>query len=103
MSSIPTGGKRAKGGAKGGKTGAKGKGGDAPEAHRCFHCQSEGVKRFCSQCHLAWYCGKPCQKKHWKLHKKACVAAVAVDARQATLRRAPRRAAASEGSTSRRA
>ena len=60
----------------------KGKGKDAAappeETHRCFHCQSESAKMMCcSQCHRAWYCGKPCQKKHWKLHKRACVAAVA--------------------------
>ena len=61
------------------KKGKKGKGAAAPEdTHRCFHCDSEGARMCCSQCHLAWYCGKPCQKKHWKQHKKACVAAVAV-------------------------
>ena len=62
------------------KTAKKGKGkGAAPPAdtHRCFHCQSESAKMMCcSQCHLAWYCARPCQKKHWKLHKKACGAAV---------------------------
>ena len=58
------------------------------ETHRCFHCQAEGTKMMCcSQCHIAWYCGKACQKKHWKLHKRACSAAVAVGARRATLRR----------------
>ena len=57
----------------------KGKGASASEdTHRCFHCQTESTKMMCcSQCHRAWYCGKPCQKKHWKQHKKACVAAVA--------------------------
>ena len=70
-----------------GKTG-KGKTGAAePEAHPCFHCHSEGARMCCSQCHLAWYCGKACQKKHWKQHKRACVGAVAAEARQATLRR----------------
>ena len=60
----------------------------APETHRCFHCQTESTKMMCcSQCHRAWYCGKPCQKKHWKLHKRACVAAVAAEARRAALRR----------------
>eukprot|EP00618_Florenciella_parvula_P016536 CAMPEP_0119530834 /NCGR_PEP_ID=MMETSP1344-20130328/44637_1 /TAXON_ID=236787 /ORGANISM="Florenciella parvula, Strain CCMP2471" /LENGTH=76 /DNA_ID=CAMNT_0007570927 /DNA_START=111 /DNA_END=337 /DNA_ORIENTATION=- len=69
---------------RGGKPGPartkKGKGNGkaaAPEeTHRCFHCQSEGAKMCCSQCHRAWYCERPCQKKHWKQHKKACVAAV---------------------------
>ena len=60
---------------KGGKK--KGKGAAASEdTHRCFHCDSEGAKMCCSQCKRAWYCGKPCQKKHWKLHKRPCVAPV---------------------------
>ena len=67
----------------------KGKGAPPETTHRCFHCQTESTKMMCcSQCHRAWYCGRPCQKKHWKEHKKACVAAVAAEARQATLRRA---------------
>ena len=57
------------------------------ETHRCFHCQSDGARMCCSQCHRAWYCGRPCQKKHWKQHKKACVAAVAAEAGRAKLRR----------------
>ena len=59
-----------------GTKGTKGKAAAPEDAHRCFHCQSEGAKMCCSQCHLAWYCARPCQKKHWKLHKKACGAAV---------------------------
>ena len=72
-----------------GKGTKKGKGKKPPpETHRCFHCQTEGAKMMCcSQCHRAWYCGKPCQKKHWKQHKRACTAAVATEARRATLRR----------------
>eukprot|EP00618_Florenciella_parvula_P039439 CAMPEP_0119472460 /NCGR_PEP_ID=MMETSP1344-20130328/4513_1 /TAXON_ID=236787 /ORGANISM="Florenciella parvula, Strain CCMP2471" /LENGTH=122 /DNA_ID=CAMNT_0007505413 /DNA_START=650 /DNA_END=1015 /DNA_ORIENTATION=+ len=74
-----------------GKTGGMGKGKEAAappeETHRCFHCQSEGAKMMCcSQCHRAWYCGKPCQKKHWKLHKKACVAVVAAAVLRAALK-----------------
>ena len=69
------------------KAGKKGKGATEPESHPCFHCQSEGAKMCCSQCHLAWYCGKPFQKKHWKQHKKVCVAAVAAEARRAVLAR----------------
>ena len=72
----------------------KGKGGKmvsdaaAPEeTHQCFHCHSDGAKMCCSQCHCAWYCGRPCQKKHWKQHKKACIATVAAGACRATLRR----------------
>eukprot|EP00618_Florenciella_parvula_P021640 CAMPEP_0119537944 /NCGR_PEP_ID=MMETSP1344-20130328/50489_1 /TAXON_ID=236787 /ORGANISM="Florenciella parvula, Strain CCMP2471" /LENGTH=69 /DNA_ID=CAMNT_0007580643 /DNA_START=79 /DNA_END=285 /DNA_ORIENTATION=- len=69
MASIPTDGKGNKGGKKGKNGKGKSKGAAAPpeETHRCFHCQSEGAKMMCcSQCHRAWYCGKPCQKKHWK-------------------------------------
>ena len=59
-----------------------------PESHRCFHCETESTKMMCcSQCHRAWYCGRPCQKKHWKQHKRACTAALAAQARRATLRR----------------
>ena len=59
-----------------GKTGKKGKKEAAPEdTRRCFHCQSESTKMMCcSQCHRAWCCGKPCQKKHLKQHKRACTA-----------------------------
>ena len=69
---------------KKGKKGAE----EEPETHRCFHCQTEGTGMMCcSQCHRAWYCGKPCQKKHWKQHKRVCVAAVAAEALHATQRR----------------
>ena len=79
-----------------GKTKAKGKA--EAETHQCFHCQSEGAKMMCcSQCHRAWYCGKACQKKHWKQHKRACVAAVASSARRATRRREVTAAAATQG------
>lgn len=37
------------------------------ETHRCFHCYSNGAKMCFSQCHRAWYFGKPCQNNHWKL------------------------------------
>ena len=80
-------------GGKTGKTGKKGKGAAAePETHRCFHCDSEGSEgaklMTCSQCHRAWYCGRACQKKHWKQHKKACLATVAAEARRAGWRAA---------------
>ena len=42
----------------------KGMGAAEPETHRCFHGDSEGAKTRCSQCHRAWYCARPCQKKH---------------------------------------
>ena len=65
----------------------KKKGAAQTETHPCFHCQSEGAKMCCSQCHRTWYCHRACQKRHWNLHKRACVAAVAAEARRATLRR----------------
>ena len=59
-----------------------------PETHRCFHCGTETTKMMrCSQCHRAWYCGKACQKKHWKLHKRACFAMVAPEAAVGSTRR----------------
>ena len=79
-----SGAKTRRGGTK--KKGKKGKPGTAAEdeTYSCFHCESDGAKMCCSQCHSAWYCGKACQKKHWKQHKRACTAAVAAKARNAT-------------------
>ena len=66
------------------KTGKKkGKGAVPEDTHPCYHCQSKGAKMCCSQCHRAWYCGRPCQEKHWKHHTRACVAAVAAVAAEA--------------------
>ena len=34
----------------------------------------EGKLKECGRCHCAWYCGKDCQKEHWKAgHKCDCV------------------------------
>ena len=38
---------------------------------KCFECGKPGVKR-CSRCKNAWYCGRKCQVKNWKAHKKVC-------------------------------
>ena len=63
---------------------------------RCFLCQKEGRSpplRRCSQCEVAYYCSKTCQRGHWKKHKAACIAAVAAkadDARRERLARAVR-------------
>ncbi|EJK71654.1 hypothetical protein THAOC_06883 [Thalassiosira oceanica] len=40
----------------------------------CDGCgkQDDGTLEFCTGCHLAMYCGKHCQKKSWKKHKKIC-------------------------------
>ena len=60
---------------------------------RCFLCQTEGPSpplRKCTQCEVAYYCGKTCQKGHWKTHKAACIAAVAAKAQDATRQRLAR-------------
>ena len=60
---------------------------------RCFLCQREGPSpplRKCSQCEAAYYCSKTCQKAHWKVHKPACIAAVAAKAQDATRQRLAR-------------
>ena len=62
----------------------------------CFLCGKEGRSpplRRCSQCEIAYYCSKTCQRGHWKKHKAACIAAVAAkadDARRERLARAVR-------------
>ena len=62
----------------------------------CFLCGKEGRSpplRRCSQCEIAYYCSKACQRGHWKKHKAACIAAVAAkadDARRERLARAVR-------------
>ena len=60
---------------------------------RCFLCQKEGRSpplRKCTQCELAFYCSKECQRGHWKVHKAACVAAVAAKAQDAARQRLAR-------------
>ena len=62
----------------------------------CFLCGKEGRSpplRRCSQCEIAYYCSKTCQRAHWKKHKAVCIAAVtakADDARRERLARAVR-------------
>ena len=86
-----------KGKGKGGEGKGK-KGAAAPEdTHRCFHCDSEGARMCCAQCNRAWYCGRPCQKRHWKRHKKACVASIAAEARRAARMREATAARGGEG------
>ncbi|KAH8833234.1 hypothetical protein DL96DRAFT_1457839, partial [Flagelloscypha sp. PMI_526] len=42
------------------------------EIDLCATC-SKGEKLLkCSKCKLVSYCGKECQKKHWKIHKTVC-------------------------------
>lgn len=36
----------------------------------CFQCGTSGVTtQKCGRCHVASYCSRECQKKHWKYHK----------------------------------
>jgi hypothetical protein len=39
---------------------------------RCFNCGLSATKR-CKQCHLIWYCGRPCQRMDQQRHKLMCV------------------------------
>ena len=60
---------------------------------RCFNCQTEGRSpplRKCTQCEVAYYCSKTCQRGHWKQHKPACIAAVTAKAQDATRQRLAR-------------
>ena len=68
--------------------------GDKPvlwvDLFRCFLCGKEGRSpplRKCTQCEVAYYCGKTCQQAHWKTHKPVCIAAVAAKAEDATRQR----------------
>ena len=80
---------------KKGKGKGKGKGKQNTKdnvSHLCFQCGSK-ARMNCSQCHLAWYCGRDCQKVHWKRgHKRARTAAVAAEARRMTAVRKAREA-----------
>lgn len=38
----------------------------------CLGCSSKSAKYRCSDCKSVYFCGKSCQKKCWKLHKKHC-------------------------------
>ena len=36
---------------------------------KCGECGATNPPNRCSGCRLVWYCGRLCQKKHWKAHK----------------------------------
>ncbi len=39
----------------------------------CPVCEKENCKKKCAKCKSVYYCGKECQKEHWKLsHKNIC-------------------------------
>ena len=43
----------------------------------CANCATcEGELQKCSRCRSVSYCGRECQRSHWREHKKFCVAAV---------------------------
>jgi len=40
---------------------------------RCANCAAIVSKaNCCSRCHCTYYCGRECQRAHWKTHKKEC-------------------------------
>lgn len=45
---------------------------------QCANCHKSSMKhpkfkfKFCKRCRIVAYCGKECQKAHWKRHKKYC-------------------------------
>ncbi|KAG8959188.1 hypothetical protein FRC03_008310 [Tulasnella sp. 419] len=43
---------------------------------KCFNCHTEGTKdrrlSKCARCQSVWYCGRECQRSHWKQHKQWC-------------------------------
>ncbi len=41
------------------------------EEGQCSVCSKKGAKA-CSRCKVQLYCGKECQRKDWKTHKKVC-------------------------------
>jgi hypothetical protein len=42
----------------------------------CANCGVEGTKMpKCAECQVACYCGRGCQKQHWKVHKYICKSA----------------------------
>ncbi|KAF8451736.1 hypothetical protein BDZ91DRAFT_750227 [Kalaharituber pfeilii] len=52
--------------------------------HICVVC-GQPSKHFCSRCKTTRYCGKECQKRDWKDHKRHCVSKSAGEAKPAKL------------------
>ncbi|OTA92124.1 hypothetical protein M434DRAFT_32124 [Hypoxylon sp. CO27-5] len=39
----------------------------------CFNCGAKGVElQKCTQCKMAQYCNKTCQREDWSIHKRVC-------------------------------
>lgn len=46
---------------------------DGKNRNKCHNCGVADRKfQYCSRCKVTAYCGKECQKEHWKTHKKQC-------------------------------
>lgn len=47
------------------------------EVRTCEGCdaveQTKGEFKYCAKCNVSVYCSRPCQKKHWKHHKKVTI------------------------------
>jgi ribosomal protein L31 len=41
----------------------------------CDMCKRSDATKLsiCSACHMAYYCSKDCQRRHWSIHKKKCL------------------------------
>jgi len=45
----------------------------SPVCVQCANHPDAGSLKRCSQCQVALYCGKECQKAHWPTHKLSCI------------------------------
>lgn len=45
---------------------------DIAENKACVACGKTGKTKKCGGCGKVYYCGKDCQRKHWKWHKPDC-------------------------------
>ena len=53
---------------------AKKKPASSDDAGACAHCERhEPTLSSCSRCGLVKYCGRDCQRAHWKEHKPLCI------------------------------
>lgn len=50
---------------------------EPPPRGPCLYCETQALTK-CSRCKTAFYCGRNCQKSHWKTHKRDCVESKAI-------------------------